>query len=113
MILNKHVATKHEGKSKSQCKDWDKVFTKARELEVHKMDHIDQENEDVNRSELFYCDHLRWSDFLACQEVWISNSIWRKTQIKSGLGPCIAPNAGLALHPVKGKYSAVNAESRL
>jgi hypothetical protein len=41
-ILNEHVAIKHKGKSKSQCEDCDKVFTKARELEVHKMDHIDQ-----------------------------------------------------------------------
>ena len=37
----------------------------------------------------------RWSDFLACLEVWIF-------QIKSGLGSCIAPKAGLARHPVKG-----------
>jgi DNA-directed RNA polymerase subunit RPC12/RpoP len=44
-ILNEHVATKHEGKSKSQCEDCDMVFTKERELEVHKMDHIYQENE--------------------------------------------------------------------
>jgi hypothetical protein len=41
-IVNEHVATKHEGKSKSQCEDCDKVFTKVIKLEVHKMDHIDQ-----------------------------------------------------------------------
>jgi DNA-directed RNA polymerase subunit RPC12/RpoP len=51
-ILNEHVATKHEGKSKSQCEDCDKVFTKARELEVHKMDHIDQENEHGRRQQI-------------------------------------------------------------
>ena len=38
-ILNEHVATKHEGKSKSQCEDCDKVFTEAIELEVHKGSH--------------------------------------------------------------------------
>ena len=52
---------------------------------------------------LGYLDHYFWSDFLVCQEIWISYPFWSK-QIKSGLGPCIAPKAGLVRHPVKGKY---------
>jgi hypothetical protein len=53
-ILIEHVAKKHEGKSKCQCEDCDKVFTKARELEVHKLDHIDQENEHGRRQQIFW-----------------------------------------------------------
>ena len=29
--------------------------------------------------------------------------------LKSGIGSCIAPKAGLARHPAKGKFDAVNA----
>ena len=39
---------------------------------------------------LVQCTYLRpflWSDFLACQEIWISNPTWSKTNhTKSGLG---------------------------
>ena len=44
--------------------------------------------------------HMVW--FLACQEIKVF-LFWRN-QLKSGIGSCIAPNAGLARHPVKGKY---------
>ena len=45
---------------------------------------------------------------------WLSRKYWichpyMSNFLKSGIGSCIAPKAGLARHPAKGKFDAVNA----
>ena len=49
--------------------------------------------------------YINWSDFLACQKIWILNPIWSKTQTKSGISSCIAPNAGLARCQQRGGFA--------
>ena len=54
-----------------------------------------------------YSDHLfKWSDFLACHES-MDFPIWNEPH-KSGIGSCIAPKAGLARHPAKGRAAPVD-----
>jgi len=51
-------------------------------------------------------DHLNiWTDFLAYHEIWF---FLFGMNIKSGIGSCIAPKAGLVRHPVKGRAAPVD-----
>ena len=51
-----------------------------------------------------FFDHLnKWSDFLVIPES-MDSSFFGETFTKSGIGSCIAPKAGLARHPVEGRY---------
>ena len=48
-------------------------------------------------------DHIHnWSDFLHARRYGFFH--FGENHHKSGIGSCIAPNAGFARHPVKGKY---------
>ena len=51
-----------------------------------------------------FFDHLNiWSDFLVIPGS-MDLSFFGETFTKSGIGSCIAPKAGLARHPVQGRY---------